>query len=47
MTAIVTARLSMLSCDTLQPYGPSDEPWRWDVDHIEPDVNGQSWKVGE
>jgi hypothetical protein len=31
--------------NTRQAYGPSDEPWSWDEDHLEPDVLGQRWRA--
>lgn len=47
MAVITSQHLSAMSRDAQQAYGPLDEPWTWDVNHVAPDVNGQSWMVGE
>ena len=41
------AERALRQCDTVQAYGPGDEPWTWDVDHLVPDVLGQRWRVGQ
>ncbi len=33
-TVIATAMLCGSLCHMRQAYGPSDEPWSWDVDHL-------------